>query len=162
MMEEQNGREFFEDGFRGPVYSISREAAEKECFKLPDGRVVAPVWCRNPRYILHIEDVFASEEEEAGLETAILEIIKEEEGSGQFEGDWTPLIRKIEAASAVNILYSVMLTDEEYERLVNGGFEALKERLSHRASSLLHLYPSGRYLCIDKPNLQLFRVGWCS
>lgn len=150
---------FFQDG-RGPVYSVPRDVSHW-VIRLPDGRLVTLGWGDYARsYVSRLLN-FTRAENEAGCFVCVRAYVEiaPGEGPGVFSGDWKPLLRKIEAASAVNSLYSVRLTEEEYERLVSGGFEELKTDVTPRAASFLHLYKAGE--CEDVPSLQLFRVDRC-
>lgn len=76
-----------------------------------------------------------------------------------FKGDWEPFIGLINAAAAVNTLFSVSLTPEEYERLHANDeieFNKLKKKLSLRAASLLYLVDFDGDLSVE-----LYRTGRC-
>lgn len=78
----------------------------------------------------------------------------------EFTGSWDDLLPKIEKAVKENNVLNIVLPPSEYLRLVGGGMEDLKRRLSQLAASMLYLsdsYP----LTDNKPTLVVLRFGRC-
>jgi hypothetical protein len=86
-------------------------------------------------------------------------IFKDTESERTFENNWSQLIALINAAAAVNKLFTVHLPTEEYQRLLDGGLLDLQRKLSARAHDLLRLeddtWNGGG------PALELLRTGRC-
>ncbi len=89
-------------------------------------------------------------------------VFVEKDSTSMFQGDWDTLLPKINAAAAVNTLFVVRLPQEEYSRLLDGGLDDLKRKLSPRAASLVALndHSSIDYDSTD-PALDLYRTGSC-
>ncbi|MDP1710704.1 MAG: hypothetical protein Q8L46_02085 [candidate division WWE3 bacterium] len=85
------------------------------------------------------------------------------QAEAEFRGSWRPFLELFNAAAAVNALFVVILTPEEYARLAGGGLERLKKRLSRRAASFLRLYGVDEvWPCTDgRPTLELLRTSRC-
>ena len=80
----------------------------------------------------------------------------------QYDRNWSVLIPKINAAAAVNTLFVVLLPETEYQRLLAGGLDDLKDKLSPRAASLVTLNDrSSIDWSTTKPALDLYRTGRC-
>jgi hypothetical protein len=148
---------YFEYPSRGSVFAIDKDerALRKgRIVQLPDGHLIK-VTVREG-YFPNIDELEGNSEGE--IIPARL-VIAENNFQQSFEGDWNPLITCINAAAAVNTLFTVVLTAEDYERLANGGFTQLKKKLSPRAKSLIRLEE-------DSWNgvgaaLELLRTGRC-
>jgi hypothetical protein len=83
-----------------------------------------------------------------------------------FEDNWNILLDLINAAAAVNSLFTVYLTPEEYQRLAANNeseFERLKENMSRRAASLVVLHEAdfGDQEGGGRPSVSLYRTGRC-
>lgn len=76
--------------------------------------------------------------------------------------DWEPLIPEMEKVAEENSVMEVILSDDEYDRLNNGGLEELKGRVSenlfHRMM-LFEKYPDTRGK--DYPTLLIVRYARC-
>lgn len=154
---EWNGKFYFEwPRWRGVVYSVDERAAKVgSVVFLPDEtQLLLP---RDPGgYIEVVENTTHLVAERFNVERIF---DTNEESSCSFGGDWEPLIRLINAAAAVNTLFGVTLTAEEYRHLFanqEAEFEALKQKFSPRAASLLYLVEfDGDY------SVELYRTGRC-
>ena len=149
---------YFEYPWRGSVYAISVDETKLRkgrLVELPDGRLVK---------VTVPQGRFPQTEEAAATQKTYLpaRVVIETTGDFQrdFVGKWEPLIEPINAAAAVNTLFSVRLTREEYQRLKSGSLAQLEEKLSERARSLIRLeedtWNGGG------PALELLRTGSCN
>ena len=78
-----------------------------------------------------------------------------------FQDNWEFLIKLLNAAAAVNALFVVYLTPEEYKRLAandEAEFMILKYQMSKRAADLVILYKDYDE---EKPAVLLCRTGQC-
>ncbi len=151
---------YFEYPWRGDVYAVdvSRRTWGRLLVRLPSGEVISLLLepGRFPKADGPLQDRFGPEE----IRKALL-VFKREEAEREYKGNWTPLIELLNAAAAVNTLFAIILTPEEYARLESGGLERLKKRLSARAASLLMLCEDPWHDTGEKPTLELLRTGRC-
>lgn len=148
----------FEYPWNGHIYSVDIEPGtlpEVTKVKLPDGEIIGVRAL--PGFFPTVVEL---ESPSSGTQLNAKVVIEQGDFKRKFEGDWGPLTKFIEICSSVNTLCSIDLTEEEFNRLEDGGLQELKESLSDRASSLLYLYEEYP-LNSEGPSLQLFRTGGC-
>ncbi|MBI2414878.1 hypothetical protein HYV31_03555 [candidate division WWE3 bacterium] len=146
----------FQYPWNGPVYSFEARDAQ-----LLDGvNVILPDGNTEVRVTV-LEDHFPTvgKPVELQINQPHAKVVIPENGfQVKFDGKWKSIAKLVNAAAAVNTLFSVILTHEEYYRLNLGGLDQIKYLFSERAFSLLYLYDDYR---TDGPSLELFRTGTC-
>ena len=127
---------YFEYPWQGSVYAVDVEETELRSgrpVKLPDGNLIMVTVLDG--YFPKVEKI--STTQESALPTRV--VIAKGNFQMEFDGNWELLTELINAAAAVNTLFSIRITMEEYKRLESGGLAQLKEKLSSRAYSLISL-----------------------
>ncbi|MBU0534828.1 hypothetical protein KKC62_01455 [Patescibacteria group bacterium] len=148
---------YFQYPWRGNIYALDVDESELrngKPVKLPAGSLVTVTVPKG--YFPEVEENAASKE---GALTARVVISADDTFQREFKGNWKPLIELINIAAAVNTLFTIILTNEEFHRLKKGGLAKMEKKFSKRAFSLLYLYDS--YVEEGKPSLELFRTGRC-
>jgi hypothetical protein len=158
---EWNGKFYFGwpyPPWRGVVYEVDSSLVgdPSVMLVLPDGTKLQ--WQKDSEGYF---DVVSATKRGAGIRQVKAERVFDTNKEGPtFAGDWRPFIRSINAAAAVNALFSVRVSKEEYNRLLannRSAFEALKQDLSPRAASLLHLVDWDE----EEFRVDLYRTGRC-
>lgn len=157
---------YFQPEWRGSVYSVPEEACvfAGDVAQLKDGRLVEleVLEVKPPivKEVHFVDEVPTVGGRKGRIWQATVEIDCQE-GEGIFKDSWDPFIPKLNAAAAVNTLYWVILTPEEHKRLMKGGLEELKAKLSPRAANLLYVWDEWTFEDGEHPALQLLRTGRC-
>ena len=140
----------------GDVYSVNLEEEfdpKKELVRLPgkmfvrlelstEGPAIATLVPKPER------DSFIGRTHEARL------IFREKETIRVFEGKWKPFIEPLNAAAATNTLFTIILTEKEFNRLKGGGLARLKKFLSPEAARRVSLTEKS-WVRQDRPALDL-------
>ena len=157
-----NGKLYFgwpEPPWGGVVYEVGLEAIGLgKIILLPDGHELQ---------ILQVGISQSSSRNRSGAPIySAIKVFDTNAEAPTFQGDWEKLLWQLNAAGAVNALFTVYLPKEEYERLSADGrkeFEVLKRQMSPRVASLVDLLEND-YVHDDEdphPCLFLYRTGSC-
>jgi hypothetical protein len=77
----------------------------------------------------------------------------------RYAGDWDELMPILRAARRHNYLFQVDLPPEEYERLVSGGLDVLKQKMPANVAALVDLSDNDAQAHGKGPVLILNRIG---